>query len=77
MASPFEEATKDDIVELIAKIERRNYAEWTKHDYKVILRKFYKWLRGTDDYPPEVRWIKVKYSIPSRLRKKACCEKRG
>ena len=70
LGKPFEEATKDDIVELIAKIERRDYAEWTKHDYKVILRKFYKWLRGTDDYPPEVRWIRVKYSIPSRLRKK-------
>jgi len=48
LGKPFEEATKDDIVELIAKIERRGYAEWTKHDYKVILRKFYKWLRGTE-----------------------------
>ncbi len=68
---PFEKATKDDIIELVAKIEQRDYSEWTKHDYKLILKRFYKWLHNCDDkYPPEVRWIKVKHNIPSKLQKK-------
>lgn len=66
----FTEATKDDIVDLIARIEERNVSEWTKHDYKVILKKFYKWLRESEDYPPEVRWIKASNNIPNKLQKK-------
>ncbi len=31
----------------------------TKRDYKIILHVFYKWLRKTEDYPEEVRWIKA------------------
>ncbi|MCA1811737.1 MAG: site-specific integrase, partial [Halobacteriales archaeon] len=27
---------------------------------KVVIKCFYKWLRGGDDYPPEVRWLKTK-----------------
>ena len=45
---PFESASKDDIIELIAGVERRDFSEWTKHDHKVILKKFYQWLRGSD-----------------------------
>jgi integrase/recombinase XerD len=56
---PFEEVVKEDIAELIRKIESRNYSEWTKHDYKVIIKIFYRWLRKTEDYPEEVRWIKT------------------
>jgi integrase len=55
----FEEAGKDDIIELVRKIEEHDFADWTKYDYKFILKKFYKWLRNTEDhYPEEVRWIK-------------------
>ena len=25
---------------------------------KSIIKKFWKWLKNTDDYPPEVSWIK-------------------
>jgi len=56
----FESTTRDDIVKVVAKIERENYSDWTKQSYKVGLKKFYKWLRRTEgDYPPEVKWIKV------------------
>lgn len=34
---------------------------------RIILRQFYKWLRGTDDYPPEVRFIKSPRANPDRL----------
>jgi len=68
---PFNEATKDDIIDFVAKIEQRDYSEWTKRDYKVILKKFYKWLHGCEDeYPPEVRWIKARNNIQNTLQKK-------
>jgi integrase len=68
---PFKDATKDDIIDFVAKIEQRDYSEWTKHDYKMILKKFFKWLSGCEDeYPPEVRWIKIKSSIQNKLEKK-------
>lgn len=37
-----------------------DYSEWTKHDYKVTIKRFYKWLKGNDEtYPEEVKWIKT------------------
>jgi site-specific recombinase XerD/ribosomal protein L40E len=62
LKKPFREATKDDIINVVGKIEsRRDYTDWTKHDYKVTLKKFYRWLRGFEkpDYPEEVKWIKT------------------
>ena len=56
----FDEASKEDIVELVRKIEGRKLSEWTRHDYRTTLKKFYKWLKGGDDYPKEVKWLKVK-----------------
>jgi len=56
----FRNATKDDIIDLVSKIEtNKNWTDSTKHDFKVILRIFYRWLRQTEDYPPEVKWVKI------------------
>lgn len=67
----FKETTKDDIIDFVAKIEQQEYSEWTKRDYKIILKRFYKWLRGCEEeYPAEVRWIKVGHNIPNTLQKK-------
>jgi len=62
---PFEDATKEDLLKLVQKIELSDYSDWTKHDYKAMLKIFYRWLRGTEEYPEEVRWIR-----PGRRRKK-------
>jgi len=64
----FEGATKTDIASLVRKIEEKDCSEWTKHDYKVVLKIFFRWLKGAEDYPPEVSWIKAKRrknSMPS------------
>jgi site-specific recombinase XerD/ribosomal protein L40E len=66
LGKPFSQAKKEDIAELIERIEEKDYSDWTKYDYKVVLRVFYKWLRKTEDYPEEVRWIKM--SIRSRIK---------
>src|SRR3989338_3142590 len=55
----FDKATKKDIINLVSSIEQREWSDWTKHDYKVCIKKFYKWLRGKEDYPEEVKWIKT------------------
>jgi site-specific recombinase XerD len=53
-------ATKDDVKRLVAELERSSYMDWTKHDYKVTIKRFWRWLRQTEDtYPEEVRWIKT------------------
>lgn len=54
----FNKANRDDIEKLVNGIERSNYSEWTKRDFRITLKKFYRWLRQADDYPPEVKWLR-------------------
>lgn len=66
IGTEFEKATRKDIEDVMGKINRMDYTEWTKKDYRVALKKFFKWLRGYDEkgvYPPEVRWISTNVSI--------------
>jgi site-specific recombinase XerD len=73
----FSKANKNDIVKLCSKLNNSELKEWTKHDYKVVIKRFYKWLReeeGQDldkrQYPREVSWITVKMKkIRKRLPK--------
>lgn len=59
LGKDFDKADKEDIKRIMAVIEKSDYAEWTKNDHRIILKKFYKWLRQTEDtYPPEVKWLK-------------------
>ena len=61
---PFKSLRREDIERLVSWINASDYTDHTKHDYKVILKKFYQWLRGCNEeeheYPEEVRWIKTK-----------------
>jgi len=60
LAKDFQQVTRADIEQLAARIERSDYAEWTKHDYRVALKKFFRWLRKSEDgYPPEVKWLRT------------------
>jgi integrase len=51
---------KEDVENIVEHVERSKKSDWTKHDYKIILKKFFKWLRKSDVYPEEVRWIKIR-----------------
>lgn len=58
----FTEATKDDMVRVVKEIEiNPAWAPATKHDYKVILKKLYKSLGGTAEFPDVVKWIKPNF----------------
>ncbi|MFB6075748.1 MAG: tyrosine-type recombinase/integrase [Candidatus Aenigmatarchaeota archaeon] len=56
----FEKADKQNIKSLVTKIEKKDdYSPKTKNDYKVSIKKFYRWLENEDDdeYPDKVKWI--------------------
>ena len=57
LEKPFPLATKQDIIDLIGKIETMDYTKSTRATMKTNLKLFYRWLRGTEEYPDEVRWI--------------------
>lgn len=73
LGKDFDKATRADIIELVNSIEKQDYKEWTKCDYKVVIKKFYKWLRRTEGaYPEEVRWLKTtmknaRHKLPEEL----------
>jgi integrase len=58
---PFERLTKEEIRDFIVQVESNpRLSEWSKHDYKVVLRCFFRWLKGSgESLPEEVSWIKI------------------
>ncbi len=53
---PFKKVTEDEIKIFFGQLEKSDYAEWTKHDFKVILRKYLQW-SGRGDI---ISWMKIK-----------------
>ncbi|MBT4870444.1 MAG: tyrosine-type recombinase/integrase [Candidatus Diapherotrites archaeon] len=61
VAKDLENVTKEDIELYLCELEKHNYSSWTKIDYKVVIKSFYKWLLGEDEVTPKlVSWIKNK-----------------
>jgi integrase/recombinase XerD len=57
----FRKTTVKDMEKAIAGLETTRLSEWTKHTFKAVVKRFYQWLRGLEDeYPPEVKWIKLR-----------------
>ena len=56
----FETASRSDIESVVSKIQASPYVDFSKMELRLTLRKFYKWLKGTEDYPPEVKWVPTK-----------------
>lgn len=54
----FRDVNKDDVIAISQELDRRGYTDWTKHFYRVALKKFYRWLRKSKEYPEEVAWLK-------------------
>ncbi len=53
-----DEAEKDDIRDVVAKIESSDYSEWTKYDFKVYIKKYYRTIHEHEfDRPDRVRKI--------------------
>ena len=61
----FDRMTKEELKDIVMRIDgREDYSPWTRQSYKIILKKFYKWLEFGDEfgtkleYPPIVSWIR-------------------
>jgi integrase len=62
----FSEVTREDIeiiVETIVKLDRKEY---TKHDYLIAIKKFFRWMNGGKD-PEYTEWIHPKIKNPNKL----------
>lgn len=62
LGKPLRDANKDDVINAVSKAESGPWSDWTKRDFKIIVRMFYKFLRNTEECPPEVAWIKARNS---------------
>jgi integrase len=54
----FNKASKQDVMKVVGDIERMDRSESTKRDYKILIRKFFRWMDKDD----VIAWMK----IPSR-----------
>ncbi len=69
----FSKATKTDLIRLVTDIDSKNYAEYTRYDFKIVLKMFYKWLFGKDEeFPAVIKWLKPrlkneKHELPEEL----------
>jgi integrase/recombinase XerD len=59
LKKPYRDATKNDLIALIGDLESmQGYSEYTRYDFKIVLKMFYKWLKGNDEIaPPEIKWL--------------------
>lgn len=63
----FDSVTKKDIQDLVSAINTSSYKEWTKSAFKVIIKRFWKWLKNSEEYPEEVKWIKTTCKQKDRI----------
>ena len=53
---PFPEITKTDVYKLVADLERSDRSVWTKRDYRVTIKKFFRWMNNGKD-PETTAWV--------------------
>ena len=66
----FSNVKESDLRAIVGEINQTNLSEETKKTFKVMLRKFYRFIRGVTkkgQYPPEVEWISI--HIPNNHKK--------
>jgi integrase/recombinase XerD len=61
----FDRATEEIIGEYVSHLEISSLSDWTKHDCKVTLKKFFKWLNGGEE-PSSVKWIRTSFQKQDR-----------
>ncbi|MBS3110356.1 tyrosine-type recombinase/integrase [Candidatus Woesearchaeota archaeon] len=58
LQADFDKVTKEDITEAVRFLQENDYSPWTKSTYKIMLKRFFKWLKkAEDEMPYEVKWI--------------------
>lgn len=62
----FDKADAEDMRKVMVKLEDEGISERTKYDFKVSVKRFYRWLRKSKTYPDEVEWIKPRFNERNR-----------
>ncbi len=65
----FENAKESHIRDIVREYEEGDFSYWTRHDVKVIIKKFYKWLNN-DEYPQPVKWINTTIPYSQKMQPK-------
>jgi integrase/recombinase XerD len=67
----FDSATKEELKDIVMKIDsREDYSPWTQHSYRVIIKKFYKWLEYGDNYKEKMEYPEIVSWLRCGLKKK-------
>lgn len=64
VSKPFESMVREDVEGFIYSL---NAAPATTDHYKIVIRKFFKWLYRADTYPDAVKWIKLRNKKKRKL----------
>ena len=67
LGKDFKDADRADIQRVLEQVEAMPLSFWSKRDYRITLKKFYRWLRDVEVDPPETRWIKVSIKTSSKM----------
>jgi integrase/recombinase XerD len=73
----FNDATREDIKRIVSEINQSTkYSDWTKSDFKIALKRFYRWLRESPkgETPREVAWITISNGKGQILPEELLCE---
>ncbi|MFW6048502.1 MAG: tyrosine-type recombinase/integrase [Candidatus Natronoplasma sp.] len=62
---PFEETERREIEDMVFKVKDKDVAQATKNDYKVLLKRFYKWVNG-GEYPECIKWLNTSSKAKAR-----------
>src|SRR5574341_135605 len=66
LGKDFRCASESDLKSLVRKIQEMPYAASYKRDFKITLRKLYRFLRHTTEDPEELKWMKVENRTDKR-----------
>ncbi len=55
-----DQITKKDAEKFVSLVQQKNWSPWTRCMYKIMFKRMIKWIRKTEEYPEEVKWIKAK-----------------
>jgi site-specific recombinase XerD/ribosomal protein L40E len=64
---PFNSMAKDDVAKLVGEIQKNEWSERYKYEFLITIRVFFKWLKQTEEYPEEVKWIRPRYKEKHKI----------
>lgn len=61
LGKDFDKTNQQDIEQVVRSINAKDWAEWTKDNYRVAVKRFWRWLKGLEKGkdPPETGWIRI------------------